>query len=284
MRNGMAGKTALVTGASRGIGKAAATELARRGARVLLAVRDAGRGAAAADEIRGRVPGSDVRVLVADLSVQREIRGLAGRFEESGEPLDVLLLNAGVYTRRRRLTVDGIETQLAVNHLAPFLLTRLLRQRLAAARPSRVVVVSSEAHRHARIPFDDLQGERGYSGLRAYARSKLANLLFTREAARRLRGEGVTVNAAHPGVVATNLLFSGFAPLRLIAPFLRTPDQGAATPVRLATDPELAHVTGGYFMDGREARPARAALDDGDAKRLWNLSLALTGETGQETT
>jgi NAD(P)-dependent dehydrogenase (short-subunit alcohol dehydrogenase family) len=251
---------------------------------VLLAVRDAGRGAAAADEIRGRVPGSDVHVLVADLSVQREIRGLAARVEESGEPLDVLLLNAGVYTRRRRLTVDGIETQLAVNHLAPFLLTRLLRQRLAAARPSRVVVVSSEAHRHARIPFDDLQGERGYSGLRAYARSKLANLLFTREAARRLRGEGVTVNAAHPGVVATNLLFSGFAPLRLLAPFLRTPDQGAATPVRLATDPELAHVTGGYFMDKREARPARAALDDGDAKRLWNLSLALTGETGQETT
>lgn len=273
-----------MTGASRGIGQAAATELARRGARVLLAVRDPARGAAAAEEIRGDVAGAEVRVLVADLSSQREVRALAARVAESEERLDVLLLNAGVYTRRRRLTVDGLETQLAVNHLAPFLLTRLLRRRLAEAAPSRVVVVSSEAHRHGRIDFEDLQGARRYGGLRAYAQSKLANLLFAREAARRLRPEGVTVNAAHPGVVATNLLFSGFAPLRLLAPLLRTPERGAATPVRLATDPALRDVTGTYFIDGREARPSRAALDDGDARRLWETSLALTGEPTQETT
>ncbi len=279
----MDGKTVLVTGASRGIGKAAAAELARRGARVLLAVRDPGRGAAAAAEIRELAPGAELRVLVADLSVQREVRSLAAAVAEDGERLDVLLLNAGLYTRRRRLTCDGIETQLAVNHLAPFLLLRRLRERLVASAPARVVVVSSEAHRQGRIDFDDLQGDRRYGGLRAYAQSKLANLLFVREAARRLAGEGVTVNAAHPGVVATNLLFSGFAPLRLLAPFLRTPEEGAATPVRLASDPALADVSGRYFIDGREARPSRAARDDADARRLWDVSLALTGETGQET-
>jgi len=259
-------------------------ELARRGARVLLVARDPGRGATAAEEIRGSVPAADIRVLLADLSAQRAVRALAAEVEGSEERLDVLLLNAGVYTRRRRLTDDGLEMQLAVNHLAPFLLTRLLRGRLAASAPSRVVVVSSEAHRHGRIEFEDLQGERRYSGLRAYAQSKLANLLFAREAARRLADDGVTVNAAHPGVVATNLLFSGFAPLRLFAPFLRTPEQGAATPVRLASDPALTDVSGRYFIDERQARPARAALDDDDAKRLWEASLALAGETPQETT
>jgi NAD(P)-dependent dehydrogenase (short-subunit alcohol dehydrogenase family) len=280
----MEGRTALVTGASRGIGKAAAVDLARRGARVLLVARDAARGAAALEEIRGRVPGADIRLLLADLSARRDVRALAAEIDGSEERLDVLLLNAGVYTRRRRLTDDGLETQLAVNHLAPFLLTLLLRGRLAASAPSRVVVVSSEAHRHGRIDFGDLQGERRYSGLRAYAQSKLANLLFAREAARRFGVDGVTVNAAHPGVVATNLLFSGFAPLRLVAPFLRTPEQGAATPVRLATDPALTDVSGRYFIDGREARPARAALDDDDARRLWEASLVLAGETSQETT
>lgn len=283
MRNGMKGSTVLVTGASRGIGKATATELARRGARVLIAARSSERGESAAGEIRATVPGAAVELLLADLSSQQQVRALASETARRTDGLEVLVHVAGVYTRHRQTTRDGLETQLAVNHLAPFLLTRLLRDRLEAAAPSRVVVVSSEAHRHARLDFEDLQGERRYNGLRAYARSKLANLLFTRELARRLESRGVTANAAHPGVVATDLLFSGFAPLRLLRPFLRTPERGARTPVWLAADPGPAGVSGRYFIDEREARPSRAALDDASARRLWEESVALTGGNEEET-
>ena len=274
---GMRGRVCLVTGATLGIGRATAVGLARQGARVGIVGRSRERGEAVRAEIAREAGASAVELFLGDLSSQAEVRRIAGEVRARFGRLDVLVSNAGVYTRRRESTVDGIETQLAVNHLAPFLLTRLLLDLLTASAPARVVVVSSEAHRGARIPWDDLQGERKYSGLRAYANTKLMNLLFVRELARRTAGTGVTVNALHPGVVATELLFGGWAPLRLLRPFLRTPEQGASTSVWLASSAEVEGVTGRYFRDEREVVPSRAALDDEAARRLWKISEELTG-------
>ncbi|MBV9775182.1 MAG: SDR family oxidoreductase [Gemmatimonadetes bacterium] len=273
----MRGRVCLVTGATLGIGRATAVGLARQGARVGIVGRSRERGEAVRAEIAREAGASAVELFLGDLSSQAEVRRIAGEVRARFGRLDVLVSNAGVYTRRRESTVDGIETQLAVNHLAPFLLTRLLLDLLTASAPARVVVVSSEAHRGARIPWDDLQGERKYSGLRAYANTKLMNLLFVRELARRTAGTGVTVNALHPGVVATELLFGGWAPLRLLRPFLRTPEQGASTSVWLASSAEVEGVTGRYFRDEREVVPSRAALDDEAARRLWKISEELTG-------
>lgn len=271
------GRVCLVTGASAGIGRATAEALAGGGATVILVARSPERGEAARQAIMRRTGNRSVELLVADLAAQRQIRRLADEVRRRYERLDVLVNNAAVYTRTRTLTVDGLEMQFAVNHLAAFLLTNLLLAPLRAGAPARVVTVSSEAHRKARIDWTNLQGERGYSGLRAYANSKLANLLFTFELARRLEGSGVTANAVHPGVVGTELLFGGWAPLRLLRPFLRTPEQGARTVVHVATAAALAATTGRYFIDGREAEPAPQARDPEDAQRLWEISERLTG-------
>jgi NAD(P)-dependent dehydrogenase (short-subunit alcohol dehydrogenase family) len=272
----MGGKVCVVTGANAGIGRATALALARMGARVGMVCRSRERGEAARDEVV-RETGGAAELFVADLAAQAEVRRVAGEIRERYGRLDVLVNNAAVYTRRRTLSPDGIELQFAVNHLAPFLLTHLLRDVLVRSAPARVVTVSSEAHRGGRMAWDDLQGERSYRGLRAYANAKLANLLFTRELARRLEGTGVTANAAHPGVVGTSLLFGGWAPLRLLKPFLRTPEQGASTVIYLASSPEVEGVSGRYFRDEREIRPAAAALDDEAARRLWRVSAELTG-------
>ncbi|MGW8283233.1 MAG: SDR family NAD(P)-dependent oxidoreductase, partial [Gemmatimonadota bacterium] len=189
---------------------------------------------------------------------------------------------AGIYTSSYVATPDGLEMQFAVNHLAPFLLTNLLRDLLVKSAPARVVTVSSEAHKRGRMMFDDLQFERHYSGLRAYAQSKLANLLFNRELARRLRGTGVTANALHPGVVATKLLFDSFAPLRLLRPLIKTPEAGARTSVFVASAPALERLTGLYFIDCETARPSQAARDDDAARRLWRISAELTGLDPEE--
>lgn len=274
----MAGRVCVVTGASGGIGKAAAAGLASRGATVVLVVRSRERGEAARDEIARATGSRAPHVVLADLSRQAEVRRAADEVRSAFGAVHVLLNNAATYTGRRNVTEDGIELQWAVNHLAPFLLTNLLLPALAAARPARVVTVSSNAHHSAVLRWDDLQMKRGfYRGLRQYCNTKLANLLFTRELARRAAADGVTANALHPGVVATELLLGGFPPLRLVRRWMRTPEQGAATAVHLATDPSVATVTGEYFIDERPVPPSPAAIDDESARRLWALSEEMVG-------
>lgn len=265
----------LVTGATAGLGRAAARALGGRGATVVLVARSPERGEAVRAEIEQA--GGRAEVLLADLASLCQVREAAAEFARRFDRLDVLVNNAAVYTRERTLTEDGFETQLAVNHLAPFLLTHLLLPLLRRSAPSRVVTVSSEAHQGASLRWDDLNGERGYNGVRAYAQSKLANLLFTFELARRLEGTGVTANAVHPGVVGTELLFGGWAPLRLLRPFLRTPEKGADTLVYLAASPEAAGVSGGYFKDRRPLRASRRARDPEAARRLWEVSRGMVG-------
>ncbi len=275
-------QTVLVTGANAGIGRATAIELARRGARVLMASRSSERGRDAQAALLAEVPAAETELLIADLSSSEGVRSLAEQTRRHADRLDVLVNNAGIYTSSYEATPDGLEMQFAVNHLAPFLLTNLLRDLLVKSAPARVVNVSSEAHKRGRMMFDDLQFELHYSGLRAYAQSKLANLLFNRELARRLRGTGVTANALHPGVVATKLLFDSFAPLRLLRPFIKNPEAGARTSVFVASAPALERLTGLYFIDCETARPSQAARDDDDARRLWRISAELAGLDPEE--
>jgi retinol dehydrogenase 14 len=281
----MAGTVCMVTGASSGIGRAVARGLAERGARVLLVARDRARGDAAAADIRAAAGGdAPVEVELADLAVQAAVRDLAARVAARLDRLDVLVNNAGTQFGRRELTVDGVERTFALNHLGYFLLTILLLDLLKASAPARVVNVASDAHLHASIDPDDPQGLRDWSSSRAYGRSKLANVLFTYELARRLEGSGVTVNCAHPGVVATGfgreagpLLRLG---TRLARPFLLTPEQGADTIVWLASAPELAGATGGYYAQRQQRRSGPASYDRDAARRLWQASQELTGQPG----
>lgn len=269
-------KVVLLTGGTSGIGRAAAEQLASSGVRLVLISRDRSRGESARRSIVSATGNDHVDLIFADLSSQSEIRAGAAEFLDRYDRLDVLIHNAGLLTRERRESREGLELQFAVNHLAHFLLTDLLIERLRASAPSRIVVVASEAHRAGRIDFGDLQGERSYHRLRAYRQSKLANLLFVRELARRLKGSGVTVNGLHPGVVDTGLLFSGWRIARLIKPFLRTPAEGARELVYLALSPEVAGVSGCYFVDRTPTEPSRLATDPEAAKRLWEVSEELT--------
>lgn len=276
--SGAEGRRFLVTGANAGIGKATAEELARRGGSVVMVCRSPERGEAAREEIRAATGNDGVDLLIADLSSRRQVRGLADEVGERYDRLDVLVNNAGVITKERRLTEDGFEWQFAVNHLAPFLLTNLLRPLLASSAPSRVVNVASKAHRGASLDFEDLQMEREeYRPLKAYGRSKLANLLFTLELARRLEGTGVTANALHPGVVSTKLLFTAARVTRFLSFLFRSPERGARTSVYLATSPEVDGVTGQYFVDGRPREPSPEARDPDRARRLWEESRRLVG-------
>lgn len=268
----------MVTGATGGIGKAIAAGLAKRGDTVVLVARSRERGVAVREEIRAATGNRGVHLVLADLASQAQVRGAAGEIAAGFGRVDVLVNNAAVYTRRRSLTPDRVETQWAVNHLAPFLLTHLLLDSLGS--PARVVNLSSNAHRGAKLRWDDLQMERRYSGVGMYARTKLANLLFTRELARRAADAGVTANAMHPGVVATDLLLNGFPPLKLVRRFLRTPEQGAKTAVWLASSPGVEGVTGKYFADEKEIEPSREAQDDEAARRLWQVSEEMTGLGG----
>lgn len=273
----MQGRVCVVTGATAGIGQATAIELARRGATVVLVARNAERAERTRMEVV-RAAGHDrVGVVVADLSEQAQVRAAAAQILERWPAVHVLVNNAGVHTRRRQESADGIEVQLAVNHLAPFLLTNLLLERLRASGGARVVAISSGAHHFARPRWDDLGMRRGYNGLRQYSNTKLFNVLFTRELARRVPPPALTANAMHPGVVATEILFGGFAPLRLFKRWMKTPEQGAATAVYLASSPAVAAVTGGYFEDERPSRVSPAALDDDAARRLWEISEQMTG-------
>lgn len=273
------GRVCLVTGASAGIGRETARGLARLGAEVVMLCRSHERGEAARADVMRTTGSRGVHLVLCDLASQDEVRRVARLAAERWERLDVLVNNAAVFTWRRRLSPDGVELQLAVNHLAPFLLTRALLPLLRAADGARVVTVSSGAHRHAQPEWIGAlaSNEGRWSGLRAYAATKLGNVLFTRALARRAAGEGIVAHAAHPGVTATALLFGSWAPLRLLKPWLRTPGEGARTPLHAAASEEAGRSTGGYWADGREVEPSAAARDDAAAERVWRLSERLTG-------
>jgi NAD(P)-dependent dehydrogenase (short-subunit alcohol dehydrogenase family) len=290
------GRIALVTGATSGIGQETAVGLAARGAQVVLVGRDRARADAARKDVVERSGNPRVDVLLADFASLEAVRGLAREFSDRYPSLDLLVNNAGLVMRERALTADGHETTLAVNHLAPFLLTHLLRERLLASGAARVVNVASDAHKFVPggFDFDDPMSERGFgfptvvTGLRVYGMSKLANILFTIELARRLEGTRVTANAVHPGGVATRLgtntggALGKLVPL-LMRPFFKTPEQGAATSLYVATSPDVAKSNGRYFADSREHEPARAARDDEAARRLWNLSCEWVGVAVEDT-
>jgi retinol dehydrogenase 14 len=279
----MAGRTVLVTGGSAGIGRATALGLAALGAHVAITGRDTDRIEGAADEIRAAA-GGQVDMFVADLSSQADVRRLADEVLQRLARIDVLVNNVGGYWNTRHVTADGLERTFALNHLAPFLLTNLLLDRLKQSAPARVVTVSSRAHVEGRIDFDDLQGERSYSGARAYNQSKLANVLFTYELASRLQASAVTANALHPGVVSTS--FGAEDPGRvqrlfvpLMRPFMKTPAKGAATSVQLASAPDLDQVTGRYFANSKPKRSSKHSYDQATATRLWQVSADLVGLT-----
>lgn len=282
----MRGRVCLVTGASNGIGKAAAISLAKKGASLVLLCRDRDLGEIAMAEISLRGGNEDIDLLLADLGSLRQVREAAGTFLESGRPLHVLVNNAGAIHMDRGLTEDDIETTFAVNHLGHFLLTNMLLDRMRESAPARIVNVSSEAHKigygDGRMAFDDLMGERQYGGWKAYGQAKLANILFTRELARRLNPAEVTANALHPGVVASEFGRNnrkGWMPYlqALYRPFCRGNEKGAETAVWLAATPEIEGVTGKYFKDRKIRAPAPQALNDDDAARLWRVSEELAG-------
>lgn len=275
----IAGKTVVVTGATSGIGEAAAIGLARLGAHLVLVGRDPVRGAASLAKVKA-AGDAQAQLFLADLSSQAEVRRLAAELDAALPRIDVLLNNAGAVFTERVLTADGLEQTFALNHLAYFLLTQLLLGKLTASAPARIINVSSEAHRIGKLDFSDLQAEKKYGAFSVYGASKLANLLFTRELAKRLAGTGVTVNAMHPGTVATgfgrnNQGFVGFL-VKLAAPFLRTPEKAARTALLLASDPGLEAVSGEYYMDSKPRRPTVRAHSDADAAQLWTASEQLT--------
>jgi retinol dehydrogenase 14 len=274
----MTGKVCLVTGANSGIGKVTATELARMGARVVMVCRDRRRGDAALAEVKQATGNEQAELMLCDLSSQADIRRFADEFKATHDRLDVLVNNAGVYMRKRTVTVDGIEATFAINHLGYFLLTNLLLDLLEQSAPSRIVSVSSDAHAHGHINFDDLQGIERYGGVKAYCHSKLANILFTRELARQLAGTPVTANCLHPGAVATGIFRS--LPKIIEAIIKRvtlSPEKGAQTSIYLASLPTVEQVTGKYFVKCAEARPSAEAQNDEIAQRLWAESVRLTG-------
>jgi NAD(P)-dependent dehydrogenase (short-subunit alcohol dehydrogenase family) len=271
----MSGRTVLVTGATGGIGKATALGLARMGAHVAITGRHHGRTEAAAREIQA--VGGQVDLFVADLSSQSQLRHLAEEVLQRLPRIDVLVNNVGGFWNTRHVTEDGYERTFALNHLAPFLLTTLLLDRLQHSTAARVVTVSSNAHAMGRMDFDNLQGERSYSGAKAYNQSKLANVLFTYELARRLRETTVTANALHPGVVRTGFGAEDPASVQrylipIVRPFMKSPTQGAVTSIHVASAPELRHVSGRYFANRTEKKSAQRSYDQVDAAQLWHVS------------
>jgi retinol dehydrogenase-14 len=276
----MDGKVVLITGGTSGIGKAAATALAGMGAEVVVTGRNRQKGEDAVEEIRRESGNDKVSLLLADLAVQAEIRRLAREFEASHDRLDVLVNNAGAFKTRRTETPDGIEMTLAVNHLAPFLLTNLLLDLLKESAPSRIINVSSDAQRLGKIDLDDLQSERRYRAFPVYGKSKLANIMFTYELAERLHDTDVTANCMHPGSVSTDfgkgergvsmLLFRAFKP------FMRSPEKGADTLVYLAASPDVEGMTGRYFIDREVTNSSEESYDETLRKKLWEASEELT--------
>jgi retinol dehydrogenase-12 len=280
-QNSMAEKVCLVTGASDGIGKVAAGALARMGATVVLVGRNQAKTSAVVDEIKKQTGNQRVEYLLADLSDQAQVRRLAESFQQHHDQLDVLINNAGAIFLSRQVSADDYEMTFALNHLAYFLLTNLLLDLIKASAPARIVNTSSAAHHGARLDFDNLQNERGYSGFSVYGQTKLANLYFTYELARRLEGSQVTANALHPGFVATSFgknngsvpgFFFSMSHIAAISP-----EEGAETIVYLATSPEVEGVSGKYFYKKKVEHSSQISYDQDIARRLWQVSLNLTG-------
>jgi NAD(P)-dependent dehydrogenase (short-subunit alcohol dehydrogenase family) len=283
----MEGKVCIVTGANSGIGKATAIGLAKMGATVVIVCRNPRAGEAAVENIVAESGNSHVALLIADLSSQAAIRQLVEDFRSQYEQLHVLINNAGIAPVKRSVTVDGIEMTLAVNYLAPFLLTNLLTNMLKASAPARVVNVAGDYHRKATIDFDDLMSENNYSGTRANNQAKLALILFTYELSRHLEGTGVTVNCLHPGAVATDapLKDPNLPPLsrllyKLVRIFFSSPSRGAATSIFLASSPDVEGITGKYFIKQAAVASSPESYDLEVAKRLWDVSANLTGLAG----
>lgn len=281
----MKGKTVVVTGGNSGIGLETASALAGMGARVLVTARNADRGRSAVAQIAERTEGAQVQLVVFDLADLSSVRRGAAEILEQAPRLDVLVNNAGLVLTERQVTVDGFEATFATNHLGPFLLTNLLLDRVTASAPARIVNVASTAHNSARkgIPFDDLQSERHYRGMRVYGQSKLANILFTLELARRLEGAGVTANSLHPGTVRTGYGADGDARgflsfgLKIAKPFFLSPERGARTSIYLASSPEVDGISGQYFVKCKARTPRKWARDPDAARRLWQVSEELVG-------
>lgn len=279
----MIGKICLVTGATSGIGRVTALELARMGATVVIVARSRERGEATQAAIRAQTGNEAVDLILADLADLAAVRSAAETFRARYDRLDVLVNNAGIYVDKRTLSADGIELTFAVNHLAPFLMTHLLLESLRNAVPARIVTVSSGAHMAGRGRFDDVRAERGYNGFAAYAESKLANVLFTYELARRLEDSGITANCLHPGAVRT-----GFASetggifgvlFGLARPFMLSPEQGAETSIYLASSPEVEGISGKYFVKRRPQTSSMVSYDRAVQQKLWELSEQLCGIT-----
>ena len=280
MTTSMSGKTVLITGGTGGIGRAAAVGLASLGARVGITGRDRDRAEAAAAAIVGESGNHSVDVFVADMSSQAEVRRLADEVLAAYPRLDVLLNNVGGFWAHRHVTADGLEHTFALNHLAPFLLTNLLLHRLVASAPARVVTVSSGAQSMGTVNFDDLMGEQKYSGSRAYNQSKLANVMFAYELAKRLEGTGVTSTALHPGLTST--AFSAEDPalgllVTILRPFMKSPKRGAETPVYLASSPEAEGLTGQFFANRKVKTSHKSSYDAAITSRLWQVSADLVG-------
>ena len=279
--NNMHGKICLVTGATSGIGQMTATALAAQGAELIITGRNQLKTEQTARQIKSETGNQAVHYLLADFSDLRQVRDLASSFKERYSRLDVLVNNAGAYFNTRHQTPYGVEITLLVNHLAPFLLTNLLLDTIKASGPSRIVNVSSDAHQYDTMNFDDLSFRRGYFGMKAYARSKLANILFTYELARRLDAGVVTVNALHPGHVATdifktNFSFVGPALKWVMGFFALTPTQGADNTIYLASSPAVSGTTGKYFVERQAVQSAPISYDEKISSRLWELSERLT--------
>jgi NAD(P)-dependent dehydrogenase (short-subunit alcohol dehydrogenase family) len=273
----MEGKICLITGGTNGIGKSTAQELARLGAMVVIVGRNAQKTSRVVGEIRAASGNNNVDSLLADLSSQQEVRRIADEFKSRYSQLHVLLNNAGGTFTTRQLSVDGIEMTFALNHLAYFLLTNLLLDTIKASAPARIINVSSDAHSGGKIDFDNLQGERSYSSFGPYGNSKLANILFTTDLARRLEGTGVTVNALHPGLTSTG--FGKNNPgllmkiMGVVIPLIaRSPEKGAETSIYLAASPGVQSISGKYFVDCKVTQPASQAADTVVARKLWDVS------------
>ncbi len=280
----MAGKVVLITGGTGGIGKATAIGLATLGARVGITGRDLERTGEVAADIRAASGNPAIDGFAADMSSQTEVRRLAAAVLDAYPRLDVLVNNVGGFWAHRHPTSDGLEHTFALNHLASFLLTNLLLDRLKASAPARVVTVASHVQAEGRIDFDDLEGVHNYSGKRAYSQSKLANVMFTKELARRLEGTSVTANSLHPGVVRTNFgaedqawLFTVVS--KVVLPFLKTPAQGAQTSIYLASSPDMDGITGQFFANGKPKTANKVAHDADMTARLWDVSADLVGMT-----